>query len=301
MIIGIPNALLNIKYRDAIQEFLHTIGITTVVSPKTNKEILDLGVLNCVDEACLPVKIFHGHVEYLRDRCDIVLVPRIMKLHKNEFICPKFCGLPEMVKYTLDIKNIICPTITAYNEKTLKDSLYDFSKTFRVDKEKFKKAYNGFKSNIYKYNKINSSRSNLRVLLLGHPYLIYDDFINMGLIKKLNQYGVEVFTEDNIEPYDYTYRLIKKPFWTFLRNTYNCAISLVETGKIDGIIYISSFGCGIDSFSIDLIKKDVGSFPYLVLKIDEHTGEAGVDTRIEAFIDLLKRRAKYEYNISSLG
>ncbi|WDC84408.1 acyl-CoA dehydratase activase-related protein [Caloramator sp. mosi_1] len=189
MIIGIPNALLNIKYRDAIQEFLHTIGITTVVSPKTNKEILDLGVLNCVDEACLPVKIFHGHVEYLRDRCDIVLVPRIMKLHKNEFICPKFCRLPEMIRYSLDIKNIICPTIYAYDEKTLKSSLYNFTKPFKVDKEKFKKAYEGFKSNLYKYNKINILNPTVRVLLIGHPYLIYDDFVNMGLLKKLRKWS----------------------------------------------------------------------------------------------------------------
>jgi predicted nucleotide-binding protein (sugar kinase/HSP70/actin superfamily) len=28
----------------------------------------------------------------------------------------------------------------------------------------------------------------------------------------------------------------------------------------------------------------------LVIKLDEHTGEAGVDTRLEAFIDMLERR-----------
>ncbi|CDF59360.1 2-hydroxyglutaryl-CoA dehydratase [Thermobrachium celere] len=301
MIIGIPNALLNIKYRDAIQEFFQNIGVTTFVSPKTNKEILDLGVLNCVDEACLPVKVFHGHVEYLRDRCDFILVPRIMKLQKNEFICPKFCGLPEMIKYSLDIKNIIAPTIVAYDNKTLKKSLYELVKPLNIKKEKFEKAFEAFKSNLYKYRNLDYKNSDLKVLLLGHPYLIYDDFINMNIIKKLKAFGVSVYTEDNVDFYDYTYRLIKKPFWTFLRNTYNCAISLIETGKIDGIIYVSSFACGIDSFSIDLIKKDIGSFPYLVLKIDEHTGEAGIDTRLEAFVDLLKRRAKNEYNFSTLG
>ncbi len=50
-----------------------------------------------MDEACLPIKIFHGHVSSIKDECDIILLPRIMQIEKNKFICPKFCGLPEMV------------------------------------------------------------------------------------------------------------------------------------------------------------------------------------------------------------
>ena len=56
-----------------------------------------MGAQYCVDEACLPVKVFHGHVCYLKDKCDLLFIPRIMQLYKDEYICPKFCGLPEMV------------------------------------------------------------------------------------------------------------------------------------------------------------------------------------------------------------
>lgn len=85
----------------------------------------------------------------------------------------------------------------------------------------------------------------------------------------------------------------------FLRESYNAAISAALVERLDGIIYVSSFGCGIDSVAIEIIKKDIKDFPFLVLKIDEHTGEAGLDTRLEAFIDLIGRRKKYEYNVSS--
>jgi len=45
---------------------------------------------------------------------------------------------------------------------------------------------------------------------------------------------------------------------------------------------------------VDLIRYHVGEFPMLVIKLDEHTGEAGVDTRLEAFIDMLERRTARE-------
>ena len=69
-----------------------------VVSRMTTKEILKQGVRVGVDEACLPVKVYLGHCLNLMSECDLLLVPRIVNLRKKEFICPKFMGLPEMVK-----------------------------------------------------------------------------------------------------------------------------------------------------------------------------------------------------------
>ena len=62
--------------------------------------------------------------------------------------------------------------------------------------------------------------------------------------------------------------------------------------KIDGIITLTAFGCGPDSLMIEDIRRKAKQFskPILNLTIDEHTGEAGFITRIEAFIDLIKRR-----------
>ncbi len=56
------------------------------------------------------------------------------------------------------------------------------------------------------------------------------------------------------------------------------------------MVHISSFACGIDSVVTELIKDKIEDFPYMILKIDEQTGEAGFDTRIEAFTDMLSRR-----------
>ena len=64
--------------------------------------------------------------------------------------------------------------------------------------------------------------------------------------------------------------------------------------KIDGIIALSSFGCGPDSLMVDEISYHAKQrkIPVLNLTIDEHTGEAGFVTRLEAFVDMLDRKKR---------
>jgi len=71
------------------------------------------------------------------------------------------------------------------------------------------------------------------------------------------------------------------------------AFHFMDSDSIDGIIHVASFGCGPDSFTGEIIERQVrrrGNLPFLNLTIDEHTGEAGVITRLEAFIDMIRWR-----------
>ena len=64
--------------------------------------------------------------------------------------------------------------------------------------------------------------------------------------------------------------------------------------KIDGIITLTAFGCGPDSLMLEDIRRKAKNFnkPLLNLTIDEHTGEAGFITRLEAFCDMLYRNKR---------
>ncbi len=97
MRVGIPKGLLYYDYHPFFNTFFEELGAELITSEDTNKAILDMGVKHCVDEACLPVKVFHGHVAAIKDNCDMLVIPRIMQLRKREYVCPKFCGLPEML------------------------------------------------------------------------------------------------------------------------------------------------------------------------------------------------------------
>ncbi len=294
MIVGIPKGLLNYKYNVFFETFFTELGAETIHSENTNKKILNQGVKYCVDDACLPIKIFHGHISSLRDKCDLALIPRIMQLEKREYICPKFCGLPEM------IINSIPNMPAAIKEPIYATSRRNLYKWGKIAANKITKDNRKIKGSIdlaienqkkFKLGIINTGY-NANIALVGHPYNIYDDFINMNIVNKLNQIGFGVITEEYTDQNvieEESKKLYKNPFWTFAKNSYGFALNSVRQEKIKGIIYISSFACGIDSVTIELIKDKIAAFPFMILKLDEHTGEAGINTRIEAFTDMLER------------
>lgn len=306
MKIGIPKGLLYEKYYPFLQTFFSELGTEIITSVNTNKEILDEGVKYCVDEACLPIKIFHGHVYSIKNECDIIVIPRIMQLRKREYICPKFCGLPEMVLNNIpNMPKAITEPIYATSEDNLFKWALVAGKMITRDRSKIESAFNKAlfvqKKNI---TGIKNENYELNVALSGHPYNIYDSYINMNIVKKLNKLGVGIITEEYIDDEiieNEVKSLYKKPFWTFARKNYGFTVNAYNDKILDGIIYISSFNCGIDSVITELIKNKIGDYPFLILKVDEHTGEAGLDTRIEAFVDMLERRSLIENNISSHG
>lgn len=302
MRVGIPKGLLVSKYLPFFENFFQGLGAETFVSDETNKNIVNLGIKSCIDEACLPVKIFHGHVASIKDSCDYLVIPRIMSIFANEYICPKFCGLPEMVCSSIQgLPEVSAQPLYMHNEKALFRWCESAGSVVTRNRGLIRRAFhyalraqNASQTGICEYGQ------RLTVMLAGHPYLLYDSFLNMNIVEKLRRKGIGIVTEEysNSDLADSNVkRLMKKPFWTFQRKLYGAAAAYHQERKINGIIYLSSFACGIDSVVVDLIRYHVGDFPMLVIKLDEHTGEAGVDTRLEAFIDMLERRAAYEnYN-----
>ncbi len=304
MKVGIPKGLLYYKYYPFIKSFLIELDAEIITSSDTNKNILNGGIKYCVDEACLPIKIFHGHILDIKDKCDLLIIPRFMRVREREFICPKFCGLPEMILCSIpNMPKVMTEPIYATNDKDLYVWCKKLAAMITKDKSKIKVAFNkaldeqrstkfGIKDEGYK----------ITIALVGHPYNLYDTFINMNIVKKLNKLGVGVITEEYVKEEQIKLEvktLFKRPFWTFAANSYGFTTSIAKNKEIDGAIYISSFACGIDSVIIELIKEKIGDFPLLVLKVDEHTGEGGVDTRIEAFIDMIERKNNNEDNIST--
>jgi Uncharacterized protein conserved in bacteria len=92
MKVGIPKGLLYYKYYPFIQTFLEELGAEIIVSQDTNKKILNEGVKYAVDEACLPIKVFHGHVASIKDECDVIVIPRIMTIRERDLYVQSFVG-----------------------------------------------------------------------------------------------------------------------------------------------------------------------------------------------------------------
>jgi predicted nucleotide-binding protein (sugar kinase/HSP70/actin superfamily) len=304
--VGLPRGLYYFKYDTFLDEFLRLLGADVVVSPETNKNILIDGVNACVDDACLPIKIYHGHVQYLRDKCDLIIVPRIMEMEKKVFICPKFCGLPEMLQNSIPgLPRITEAPMHMHDEKHLLKWcgwVGRFTGAGRGrTQEAFARAYEKFRATP---RGINDGTRTYKVALLGHAYNIYDRFANMDAIQKLADLDVGVITEECVPEKAKTevYKsLLISPFWSSIKEILGAGMYLAQNKLVDGIVYLSSFQCGIDSVNVDLLKDFTGKFPLLVLKLDEHSGAAGIETRLEAFVDMLKRRQSVGYHVPSYG
>lgn len=312
--IGVPRGMYFYKFYPFAKRFMTELGAEMVPSPPTNKEILDLGSRYCIDDACLPVKVYHGHAEYLKDKVDYMLIPRLTSIAPKEYICPKFGGLPEMVKYSIKgLPKIIDVEINMYKgKKNLINSLYRIGSMFTRNPYRIKRAFDRAVKEQIMYNNnllkgelsakyidetdITRSNNGPLVGIATHPYLLYDDFINMNLLNKLSSRGIKFFLPEMLEKKiieEKCSMFEKRMFWSSSKDLIGSALYMFENSKIDGILMLTSFGCGIDSLSIELIQRlgrKKSSKPFIVITLDEHTGDANFNTRLEAFLDLIDRR-----------
>lgn len=327
--VGIPRGLFYFKYYPLWKSFFEELGAEVVVSGHTTKKVLDDGVKHCIDEACLPVKLYFGHVMDLKDRVDYLFVPRFTSISKGEYICPKFGGLPDMVRHGIKgLPQIIDTEINL--RRTKRDdvkSVLKIGSYFCSSSKEIKDAYKNALNDYYNFKKMikdgilpsdilekklagldKNDKNTLNIAVIGHVYNLYDRYINMNMIQKLKSNNTRVITIDMLDDYEInekSKRLDKKMFWHFGRKAIGSALHILDRDDIDGIIYVMSFGCGVDSFISDLVERKIkrgSSIPFMTLTIDEHSGEAGLNTRLEAFVDMIeRRRGRNVSNLSSYG
>lgn len=319
--VGIPRSLFYYQFYPLWKTFFEELGAEIVLSDKSNKSILDGGVKACVDEACLPVKLYHGHILNLKERVDYLFIPRFTSISRKEYVCPKFGGLPDMIKNTVkDLPVIIDTEIDLRKSRkngkkaALEIGSY-FSKNTRLIHNSYEKALSNYKEHLgmMKIEKMHNNHpyfnnlqyetdKQLKIAVIGHVYNLYDSYFNMNIFNKLGNYGVDIVTADMVDSRiirEKSELLTKKVFWYFGRKALGSILHFIDTGYIDGIIYLMSFGCGVDSFISDLAMRRLRSdsqIPFMILTLDEHSGEAGLNTRLEAFIDMinLKRHSAIE-------
>jgi len=142
-----------------------------------------------------------------------------------------------------------------------------------------------------------------KVGLIGEIYTVTDGAINFGVEEKLGKEGIEVHREMDI-----TYHLKKRIFpwkdWTIQRkiNPYlkstvgghgrDAIYEMLEYVKkgFDGIVHLLPFGCMPETTIRPILQKIhlESGIPFLSLSLDEQIAEAGINTRIEAFVDVVK-------------
>jgi len=303
--VGLARAMTYYEHGRLWQNFFTQLGCAVCVSPETNKRILENGVAQCSNETCLPVKVMAGHVLELAGKCDTVFIPRYMSTARHELCCPKLCGLPDMIRLNLrnkvDITEVIVDADKGQEKtrKTLAQLAEKIGVSTKSAIEAYEKAVKNklnadVKARLAADMEIGTLTDKKTVAVLGHPYMIYDRFLSMNLIGKLKAADINVVTPDvfshhkrieNAYPY-----FSERNFYAIGSDNLGCAYACAKRPEVAGIIYLTPFACGIDSLVTEFISRHLKAgreVPLMVLSVDEHTGEAGFDTRIEAFLDML--------------
>ena len=297
--IGIPEALLYYKYSELWTSFFEELGCEIIVSPNTSKKILEDGIKFSLDESCMAMKIYMGHVYYLIDKCDYILVPRLKCIKKHEKLCTNFSALYDLVNNIFDKKLINYNVDVEHKE----DELYAFVtmglslgfsyrkivSAYHIAKEKEKMLK---EREISKQKSIIASSNKIKILLAGHPYNLHDEFIGKQIENVLEKNNIEIIYSDK---YNTKYleqevkKISPKNYWTYNKEIIGAISHYQEL--VDGIILITSFPCGPDSLSNEMILRNV-KIPITNLIIDEANSDTGLLTRIESFIDILEERRK---------
>lgn len=294
MKIGIPRSLFYYYYGDIWKDYLDYLNIKYIISPLTNKEIMENGEAIANDEMCLSLKNYLGHIDYLKDKCDYILVPRISNFNSNNQMCTNFWATYDIVKNLFDIK-ILHYNIDFEKNYSIKKAFYNIGKNLKKTKLQIYKAYRYTMKNYKRrkknnheimLNKLNSKKT--KILIISHPYNLYDEMIGKDIIKYLNKNDIELLYSDKFD-YDITNKLSKKisKDLYFKSSKDNLGSIVLCNDRIDGIIFISSFPCALDSLANEIAFRKLKK-PYLNLVIDSNTSFAGLETRLESFIDVLK-------------
>ncbi len=138
--------------------------------------------------------------------------------------------------------------------------------------------------------------------LIGHAYLLYDEHINYQIIQRLQQSGNVVLTPEMLGKQELEVavaRTVGTAYWTYEEDVVGAGSHYLHNNT-DGVIGIMAFGCGPDSLMMDMIHRQANRLkttPFMCLTLEEHTSEAGVITRLEAFLDMIYRRKRRQEEV----
>ncbi|MHA1124029.1 MAG: acyl-CoA dehydratase activase-related protein [Candidatus Heimdallarchaeota archaeon] len=325
--IGLPRALVHYKFFTLWETFFSGLGAEVIVSPKTNKNIRQKAISAAPDEDCYSTKLYFGHVLELKDQVDYLFIPRYGSDHKVNVGCPKFLGLADVLRSMFpDLPPILRPYYSRSKggHRRIRLLYIAFSIGFKFTKNPFKilhafrkaiKAQKKYKKKLiinketlqqWEQSKIvlndppilTDDEKPLKIALVGHSYVLNDGYASLDIRKKLSEMGVDVITSEQM-PRDIIERYMDtldfNMYFDYEREILGTIMYFLESKTADGIIHMMIFGCGPDSIAGEMAARFYKRKPgtqLLQLVFDDLTAEAGLRTRLEAFIDMLNRRER---------
>jgi predicted CoA-substrate-specific enzyme activase len=309
-VVGIPRAFSVHTLYPLYSWFFYELGIRTFLS----EEVAHSGVARAESTYCFPAEIAHGAVQDCLDKgADYVLLPhfRDMPSYEKE-VHANFCPITQALPYYIekafpDIpKERFLPLIVSFKfgeEKAL-ELFMQMTERLGIGAEETEAAFNIALTKQKEFfaacqklgiEALREAREAERpvIALLGRPYNAFTSEANMGIPRKFTTRGFSIVPFD-ILPFE-DEPIFPNMYWYYGQQDVKASNFLKKEDNIY-VTYITNFSCAPDSFILHYLKWAMGQKPYLILELDSHSADAGVDTRVEAFLDIIDgyRAKKFE-------
>ena len=305
--IGIPRALLTHSLFPLFSTFFKEIGFEVVLSDiEPDAELLPNAPL------CYPIQILHGAIANLiKKNISLIFLPYIYRLKKGEdwfdsTFCPISQSSPYLVSPIFENVEILTPEL-------------DFSEGYEECQELIKlaidKLYISEKLSVAAYNKAVRDQNNVEsqfvrkgreilkkitnsnetgIIVVGRSYNVFPKETSQSIPKKITSMGVTVI------PFDFLEKKSETTYPWFFANYVQEAVELVKKHENLYLLYINSYRCTMDAFVQNYARTEMKSKPYLLMELDAHMADAGTQTRLEAFLEIIKNyRQSFQITSSS--
>ncbi|MBF0299367.1 MAG: CoA activase [Oligoflexia bacterium] len=317
--IGLPSSLYFFEELPFWKKFFSILEFPTI-SSENSSEALSRGKKLQQAEFCIPITIFHGHIDWLEKRVDYIFMPTYLEAKSNsnwptplnrKKIRRQYCYYGQFATSlvsTMNKKglNEKCLTPLIHNDLnsvsinlivTLFQMLSKITNgniTFFQVYNAYEKAQKYFQSSMLKLKNFYDQRSDeLSVVLIGRPYTILSSQLNKKIPQILSSMNVHAFFQDMVT---YTKNdlleiegILRAEHWHYSSKMLETVAKVAKTKNVYPIL-VTSFKCAPDSCSIEYLKRimDYYNKPYLIIQLDDHNSTVGYETRIEAALRSFK-------------
>jgi predicted CoA-substrate-specific enzyme activase len=314
-VVGIPRALSFYSFMPLWRRFFAELGCKTIATKESSDETKRRGGEICGAEFCFPVKLAHGHIAELvqREGVDFVFVPHMISVERNEHasnshFCPYLQALPSFIRSALQLNGIdtarmLSPVVDfRQSEWRLVQALHAaIGGPLRKSRAQIKAAWRAARTAQAEFGRrcVEAGEQRIRelheqgkvgIVAVGRPYNTFDLGANLGLPQKIADRGYTMIPIDFLEfrPQDLGPQF-RNTYWHYGQRVLAVLRRVAQDASLHAI-YFTNFNCGPDSFLLTYANHLMGEKPMLVLELDEHGGDAGYMTRVEAFLDVISAR-----------
>jgi predicted CoA-substrate-specific enzyme activase len=309
--IGISKSFLTNTLYPLYYNFFTKLGFKVVLPDCADPA----GIEKMTSSFCYPVELSHGFFKNLLDKkVDYIFMPHITEYgncsdHKYKRLCVFVQGEPYYIRPAFKeekMPELLQPVIDlSLPEDRIEKQFIKTGKQLGAgsgaSKGAFRFAYAAYRQMLNEFRQtgrkiikeLENNPSEYAMVLFGRAYNAFASEANLNIPHKIASKNITIIPHDFL-PCD-EYNSYDNMYWSSGQQIMKGARYVKDHDRLFGV-FITNFSCGPDSFILSYFRSVMGTKPSLTLELDSHSADVGVETRIDAALDIIKNYNELKKN-----